>query len=46
MVKKLKNETKRNFIQLMAAVLVNGYAVGYQRGQIFTGKTKVFVCQY
>lgn len=40
-MKTLKNETKRNFIQLAAAVLINGYAVGYQKGKIFTGKSKV-----
>ena len=39
---KIKNETKRNFIQLMAAVLANGYGIGYRRGKIFTGGSKAF----
>lgn len=39
-MKKVKRETKRNIIQLMATVLFNGYAIGYQKGSIFTGKSK------
>lgn len=39
-MKKIKKTTKRSFIQLIAAVLVNGYAIGFQRGSIFTGKSK------
>lgn len=39
-MKKVKRETKRNIIQLMAMVLFNGYAIGYQKGSIFTGKSK------
>ncbi len=39
---KIKNKTKRNFIQLMAAVLANGYVIGYHRGKIFTGGSKAF----
>lgn len=38
----MKRETKRNLIQLIAAVLINGYAIGFQKGQIFTGKSKAF----
>ena len=38
----MKRETKRNLIQLIAAVLINGYAIGSQKGQIFTGKSKAF----
>lgn len=41
-MKTKKNEKKRTFIQLMALVLVNGYAIGYQKGKIFTGKSKLF----
>ena len=38
----MKHGTKRGFIQLAAAVLLNGYAIGYQNGRIFTGKSKMF----
>jgi len=38
-----KQERKRNFIQLAAAVLINGYLAGYAKGKIFTGNTKI-VC--
>ena len=41
-MKKMKKGTKRGFIQLMAAALLNGYAIGYQKGTIFTGKSKLF----
>ncbi|MDD6492550.1 MAG: 4Fe-4S binding protein [Firmicutes bacterium] len=41
-MKKVKQETKRNIIQLLATVLFNGYAIGYQKGSIFTGKSKQF----
>ncbi len=37
---KLKNETKRNFIQLLFTCLFNGYAVGFAKGAIFKGATK------
>lgn len=37
----MKKETKRSFIQLAAAVLVNGYVLGFQKGTIFTGKSKL-----
>ena len=33
----------RHLIQLVSAVLINGYAVGFQKGVIFQGKTKM-VC--
>lgn len=29
-------------VQLASAALLNGYAVGFQKGRIFTGKTKAF----
>lgn len=41
MKKKLKQETKRTFIQLAAAAFFNGYAAGFVKGHIFTGKTKI-----
>ena len=36
-------ERVRHLIQLAAAALMNGYAVGFQKGMIFHGKTKM-VC--
>lgn len=42
-MKKMKKETKRSWIQLMATVLFNGYAIGFQKGSIFTGNSKA-VC--
>lgn len=42
-MKKMKKETKRSWIQLMATVLLNGYAIGFQKGSIFTGNSKA-VC--
>lgn len=36
-------DRRRNLIQLAAAVLFNGYAVGFAKGRIFSGKTKL-VC--
>lgn len=42
-MKKMKKETKRSWIQLMATVLINGYAIGFQKGSIFTGNSKA-VC--
>ena len=41
-MKKIKNDTRRGWIQLAAAALLNGYAIGYQKGMIFTGKSKMF----
>ena len=38
--KKVSREIKRNFIQLMAAALLNGYAIGFKEGKIFKGATK------
>lgn len=39
----MKKEHKRNLIQVAAAVLVNGYILGFQKGKIFKGATKM-VC--
>ena len=36
-----KHERKRNLIQLAAAAFFNGYAAGFVKGEIFTGKTKI-----
>lgn len=36
----MKNSTKRSIVQLVAAALMNGYAVGFAKGKIFKGKTK------
>lgn len=36
-----KQEAKRTVIQLAAAALMNGYLVGYARGKIYTGNTKM-----
>lgn len=41
-MKKVKRSAKRNWIQLDSAVFFNGYALGYQWGHIFTGKSKMF----
>ncbi|MDY3919813.1 MAG: 4Fe-4S binding protein [Candidatus Limivivens sp.] len=41
-MKKKKYRIKRGFIQLAAAVFLNGYVIGYQKGMIFTGKSKLF----
>ena len=41
-MKKVKRSAKRNWIQLASAVFFNGYALGYQWGHIFTGKSKMF----
>ncbi len=38
--KERKHERFRNIFQLAAAVLFNGYAVGFAKGKIFTGGTK------
>lgn len=35
-------EKKRNLIQLVSAVLLNGYVRGFTKGKIFTGKSKLF----
>lgn len=43
MKKTQKQEARRNIIQLAASVLMNGYLVGFARGKIFTGSTKI-VC--
>lgn len=40
--KVVKRELKRNFIQLMAAAVLNGYALGFKEGKIFKGPTKKF----
>lgn len=37
---KMKHFSKRNFIQLAAMALMNGYVVGYAKGRIFTGASK------
>ena len=37
----MKNEHKRNIIQIAAAVLVNGYILGYHKGKIFKGASKM-----
>ncbi len=38
----MKNKTnKRHIIQLIAAIAINGYAAGFTKGKIFTGKTKL-----
>lgn len=37
---KRKREIKRPLIQLLAAALFNGYALGFAKGKIFTGGTK------
>lgn len=39
---KRKRELKRPLIQLLAAALFNGYALGFAKGKIFTGGTKAF----
>ncbi|MEG0392618.1 MAG: 4Fe-4S binding protein, partial [Anaerovoracaceae bacterium] len=39
-MKKRKNFDKRLRIQLFAAVLANGYLLGFFKGKIFTGNTK------
>ena len=36
-----RHERKRNLIQLAAAAFFNGYAAGFVKGEIFTGKTKI-----
>ncbi|MBQ7282686.1 MAG: 4Fe-4S binding protein, partial [Spirochaetales bacterium] len=36
-----RQERKRNLIQLAAAAFFNGYAAGFVKGEIFTGKTKL-----
>lgn len=36
----MKNSVKRSFIQLAAAALMNGYAVGFTKGKIYKGKLK------
>lgn len=40
--KKQKNAYKRPIIQVLAAALFNGYAIGFMKGKIFTGNTKLF----
>ncbi|WMJ77081.1 MULTISPECIES: 4Fe-4S binding protein [unclassified Sedimentibacter] len=38
----MKSKTnKRHIIQLIAAIIINGYAAGFVKGKIFTGKTKL-----
>lgn len=37
----MKKENKRSLIQLIAAVFSNGYLLGYLKGKIYTGKTKI-----
>ena len=39
-MKKRMNE--RHIIQLIAAIFINSYAVGFAKGKIFTGSTKLF----
>ncbi|MBQ9624081.1 MAG: 4Fe-4S binding protein [Treponema sp.] len=39
--KRLGHEGKRTIFQIAAAVFFNGYAAGFSKGQIFTGKTKM-----
>lgn len=41
MKNRIKNETKRNIIQLAATALINGYILGFQKGRIFTGSSKM-----
>lgn len=41
-VKTKKRISFQRMIQLLAAVLFNGYAIGFQKGRIFTGSTKKF----
>ena len=36
-----KQQGRRTLIQLAAAVVLNGYAVGFVKGRIFTGKSKL-----
>lgn len=38
--KNVSRELKRNFIQLMTAALINGYAIGFKEGRIYRGSTK------
>lgn len=44
-IKPTSNERKHNrfrlAVQLIAAVLINGYAIGFAKGKIFTGKSKM-----
>ncbi|WMJ83743.1 4Fe-4S binding protein [Oscillospiraceae bacterium LTW-04] len=37
-----KKANKRHITQLIATVLINGYAAGFANGKIFTGRTKLF----
>lgn len=37
-----KKRSYQRIIQLLAAVLFNGYAAGFAKGKIFTGKSKAF----
>ena len=39
--KPLDHEKKRTLIQIAATVFFNGYAMGFAKGQIFKGKTKM-----
>ncbi len=39
---KNKLQKTRHIIQLIATALFNGYAAGFAKGKIFTGKTKLF----
>ena len=32
----------QRIVQLISAVLLNGYAIGFAQGKIYTGKTKAF----
>lgn len=40
---RMRGSSRRRWIQVLAAALLNGYAIGFQKGQIFTGKSKA-VC--
>ncbi len=40
-VKEKRHNRFRLFFQLAAAALINGYAVGFTKGKIFTGKSKM-----
>ena len=36
-----KKTNKRPIVQLISAIFINGYAAGFAKGKIFTGKTKL-----
>lgn len=37
-----KRISVQRMVQILSAVIINGYAVGFARGKIFTGKSKAF----